>query len=235
MNTKVERIKVWTKNWNGRDGYDTETRVYIDMSDGRRGGLFVTGNPYQDAGDIDGQLTAEDIAEAEAVCGGEWRTMYEEDVNREYQLQEIRESEAEAEETKEEVEPESEVEQESESENDVIRCDRCGKQVDHISELTIYGSEDICQKCLDIETGREQPGHRSLSKVLFGKQEHAKKCTDCGTKKNLNAVATRSDHSIIWRCDDCKSARKREQHERAARARDRVQHEAIRDHWEEGV
>ena len=87
---KVEKVKFWTKNWNGKGGYGKEIRVYIDMSDGRRGGLFVTGNPYQEPGDIDGRITEEDIAEAKALCGGSWKTMYQDRIDTAYKLREIR-------------------------------------------------------------------------------------------------------------------------------------------------
>lgn len=83
----IEKIKVWKKNWNGKDGYKIETRIYIDLDNGKRGGFFLTGNPYQNAGDIDGQITQADIDEALELCGGEWHTMYREECEAAYKSQ----------------------------------------------------------------------------------------------------------------------------------------------------
>lgn len=92
--TKVTSVKVWAKNWGGKGGFGKEYRIYIDLSDGRRGGLFLTGNPYQEPGDIDGRITKADVAEARSLCGGKWKTMYQDDCKLAYRLREIRQAQA---------------------------------------------------------------------------------------------------------------------------------------------
>ena len=44
----VKNVKVWIKNG--------EKRVYVDMSDGRTGCKYITGNKWQTAGTKDGSM-----------------------------------------------------------------------------------------------------------------------------------------------------------------------------------
>jgi len=170
MNNKVESIKVWTKNWNGRSGFDVETRIYIDMVDGRRGGYYLTGNPYQSAGDIDGQLTVDDVDAAKELVGSSWKTMYSEDVATAYKLKELcaeeeaEESEEMTEESEEMTEESEEAKEEPEEASDHSffddffaepekKCCRC----DSTKDLIVVSNDDmtyICRSCRDARKDR---------------------------------------------------------------------------------
>jgi hypothetical protein len=76
----VMKVKVWqAQRWETINGKATrECRVYVAMDDGREGCKYLTGNAYQKAGTITGDLTKEEwnAARAVGVLEGKWRSYY---------------------------------------------------------------------------------------------------------------------------------------------------------------
>lgn len=70
---KVKSVKVW------KNPARTETRIYVKMSDGREGCWYRTGNAWNAKDSKDGNMTAEDWAEARrvSVWDNAWHTVYE--------------------------------------------------------------------------------------------------------------------------------------------------------------
>ncbi len=64
----VKAVKVW------RNPTKTETRIYVQMSDGREGCRYITGNPWHPRGEIEGDLTAGEwkAARRAAFWDGAW-------------------------------------------------------------------------------------------------------------------------------------------------------------------
>lgn len=82
MSTKIKDIRIW------RNPTKTETRIYVHTTDGREGCKYITGNPWHAKGSIDGNLTAEDWAEAKSIAVWEnssgkrvWHTVYESEIH----------------------------------------------------------------------------------------------------------------------------------------------------------
>lgn len=71
------QIKVWSKKWNNSVFFDEEYRIYVDMSDGRSGCLYITGNPHHPKGEIAGKLSAAEweIAKKLSIWDGKWHTL----------------------------------------------------------------------------------------------------------------------------------------------------------------
>ena len=67
----IKSVKRYTK--------ESEVRVYVDAVNGHRGCKYITGNRWEPKGTIDGNLTAEEWAEAKAISyyAGKWETHYD--------------------------------------------------------------------------------------------------------------------------------------------------------------
>lgn len=74
----LSRIKVWSRRWDDSPFFDVETRIYVDMEDGRSGCYYLTGNPYVPEGKRKGKLTAEEwtMAESLAFWDDKWHTLH---------------------------------------------------------------------------------------------------------------------------------------------------------------
>ena len=78
----IKQIKVWY-NRTIRDKAKREYRVYVSTRDGREGCLYLTGNRWNAKGSREGDLTAEEWAEAQRISfafsssGKSWSTVWE--------------------------------------------------------------------------------------------------------------------------------------------------------------
>lgn len=78
----IKQIKVWY-NRTIRDKAKREYRVYVSTRDGREGCLYLTGSRWNAKGSRDGNLTAEEWAEARRISfafsrsGNSWCTVWE--------------------------------------------------------------------------------------------------------------------------------------------------------------
>ncbi len=72
----IKDVKVW------KNEEKTEVRIYIHTTDGREGCKYLTGNRWHKKGSLEGDLTAEEYAEAKriAVWDRTWHTVYENQV-----------------------------------------------------------------------------------------------------------------------------------------------------------
>ena len=72
----IKSIKVWS------NPTKTDWRVYVKTDDGREGCKYLTGNGWHQKGEIEGDLTSEDWAEAKsiAVWDKKWHTVYENEI-----------------------------------------------------------------------------------------------------------------------------------------------------------
>jgi len=110
------------------------------------------------------------------------------------------------------------------------KCDRCGKGAKY---LICFGSEDICQNCLDIETGKRPEKKESLEDMLFSDQKVKHECTKCGSPDDLIVSHTRENGDPIYICKECKAQRDRERAEKAQRSRNSAAASLARDRYEE--
>ena len=71
------RIKVWSKTWTNSEFFNKEWRIYVDMQDGRRGCLYLTGNPYQAKGSLDGRIKPDEweLVRKLSIWDGAWHTL----------------------------------------------------------------------------------------------------------------------------------------------------------------
>jgi len=104
------------------------------------------------------------------------------------------------------------------------KCERCGKEAPY---TICYGTELICQDCLNIATGRKKvEAKESLEDMLFGDQHIEHKCHRCGNEGDLIVDYTiRDTGDQVWICQSCKAEKEEEQTARAERNRQKVEQE----------
>jgi hypothetical protein len=70
---EIKDVRVW------KNPTKTECRIYVHTADGREGCKYITGNPWNPKGSIDGDLTSEEwkAARKVAVWDGAWHTVSE--------------------------------------------------------------------------------------------------------------------------------------------------------------
>jgi hypothetical protein len=81
----IKSVKVW------QNPARTETRIYVAADDGREGCRYMTTTHWHKRGDIDGQLTEAEWAEAKELSVWEndqgkrvWHTVYEDEITARY-------------------------------------------------------------------------------------------------------------------------------------------------------
>ena len=69
----IKSVRIW------RNAERTETRIYIHTTDNREGCKYLSGNPWHPKGELEGQLTKAEYAEARALAiwDGKWHSVSE--------------------------------------------------------------------------------------------------------------------------------------------------------------